>query len=372
MCYEAGMLDRALTETVPAAPVRGEIVALTSLRGLAALAVVMQHFSATAQEHAAVMIPSLVPHGYVAVDLFFVLSGFIMSYTYLASFQARGPGAFWPFFVKRVARIVPLNTAVLGLFVLAGVASGAVLGRNIFYQSDRLWFDLPANVLLLQGLGVGANLNGPSWSISVEFAAYLLFPALTLLVFGAGRWWVVGPLAGVLALVWLAAMQTRLGLGIDGMPLNLVRCVAEFAIGMGCYRVSRAVRWAVVFRRDGVAVAFAVAAAAFMAGRVDLFAVLMFPGVIVALAVNRGWVARVMGHGALHGLGEVSFSLYLIHQLFRPLDLVVLRAVHPAPLGMVGALGFALAGSLAVVPFAWVTYRVVERPGRRVFRRLAG
>ena len=58
-----------------------EINALTSLRGIAALAVVLQHFSATAQKHCDVTIPSLAPHGYMAVDFFFVLSGFIMSYT---------------------------------------------------------------------------------------------------------------------------------------------------------------------------------------------------------------------------------------------------------------------------------------------------
>src|SRR5689334_22075178 len=76
---------------------RPELRALTSLRGIAAMAVVLQHFSATAQEHCRVAIPSLVPHGYVAVDFFFVLSGFIMAYTYLASFEQSGAAAYGPF-----------------------------------------------------------------------------------------------------------------------------------------------------------------------------------------------------------------------------------------------------------------------------------
>jgi hypothetical protein len=96
-------------------PVRGgEIIALTSLRGIAAMAVVMQHFSATAQLHCLVPMPSLVPHGYLAVDLFFVLSGFIMSYTYLSSFQRNGIRAFGDFLLRRVARIVPASRADLG------------------------------------------------------------------------------------------------------------------------------------------------------------------------------------------------------------------------------------------------------------------
>lgn len=109
-----------------------ELKSLTSLRGLAAMAVVMQHFSATAQEHAGVTIPSLVPNGYVAVDFFFVLSGFIMSYIYRADFSASGMRAFGPFLAKRVARIVPLNVAVLIGIAVAGGLSVLLIGRNIF------------------------------------------------------------------------------------------------------------------------------------------------------------------------------------------------------------------------------------------------
>ena len=101
-----------------------EIKSLTSLRGIAAMAVVMQHFSATAQTHAAVTIPSLVPHGYMAVDLFFVLSGFIMTYTYGADFETHGMRAFAGFMGKRVARIVPLN-----ILAVAGAPTIAELER---------------------------------------------------------------------------------------------------------------------------------------------------------------------------------------------------------------------------------------------------
>jgi len=115
-----------------------EIKALTSLRGIAAMVVVMQHFSTTAQRHAAVNIPSLVPHGYMAVDLFFVLSGFIMAYTYHADFALRGNLAMPSFLLKRAARILPLNTVTVVAIVLAGMVSGLILGTNIFYVSTNL------------------------------------------------------------------------------------------------------------------------------------------------------------------------------------------------------------------------------------------
>lgn len=351
----------------------GEIISLTSLRGIAAMAVVMQHFSATAQQHCAVTIPSLVPHGYLAVDLFFVLSGFIMSYTYLYAFQRQGVAAFPAFLGKRVARIMPLNTAVVLLILGAGAASTAMLGRNIIASSDNWLLDIFSNLLLLQGFGIGRNLNGPSWSISTEFLAYLLFPALTVLAFSRQMLvWGAAMLVCVLALLGIASTFPRLGLGAEGVPLSLVRCVAEFTLGIGCYRLSIDPAAARPLRRDAVSLALIAACLAFMLLRLDLPAALLFPGLIASLAVNRGLVARMMSAPWLRFLGVVSFSLYLTHQVFRPIDLELLRWAHPAPLDGPAALLFAFVASLAVVPFAWLAYFVVERPGRVFVRYLLG
>ena len=349
---------------------RGEIVPLTSLRGVAAMAVVLQHFSATAQLHSAVRIPSLVPHGYVAVDLFFVLSGFIMSYTYLDSFQARRPGAFAAFLSKRIARIVPLNTAAVLLCVLVGEASLALLGHNIVFRSEHLLGDMAANIAMLQGFGIGLNLNGPSWSICVEAAAYLAFPAFILAVFSARREiWAATLLACLLALCGLAVHQPRLGMSYDGPPLSLVRCFAEFGLGMLSYRLAAQTRARRLLGSDSAAFLLIIGCGLAMLVRVDLAAVLLFPPLVVALALNAGAVARIMSARFLHFLGVISFSLYLIHNVFRDIDLAILRALHPALFSGPAALCFALAGSLAVIPFAWVSYVAVERPGRRWLRR---
>jgi len=358
-----------------------ELRSLTALRGVAAMAVVMQHFSATAQEHSSAAIPSLVPHGYIAVDLFFALSGFIMSYTYLELFRRDGARAYGGFLVKRAARIVPLNLAVLALFMLAGAASVALLDRNIIFASRNLAADLPANALMLQGLGVGQNLNGPSWSISVEFAAYLCFPALVAVAFHRRAAVAAGALLACVALLCLlAAPQPRLGVGAEGVGQGLLRCFTEFTLGMLAYRLLRSGR-IVALGRNGTVAALAASCAMLMLLRVDLPAVLMFPLLIAALAANEegtpggGRAARVLSHPWLHFLGVVSFSTYLLHQLFRPTELALLRAMHPESLDMPGALLFALAGSFSVLPFAWLAYHGVERPGRtfvqQAFRRRA-
>jgi peptidoglycan/LPS O-acetylase OafA/YrhL len=186
-----------------------EIKALTSLRGIAAMMVVTQHFSATAQSHAAVTIPSFVPHGYMAVSLFFVLSGFIMAYTYHADFALRGVPAMPSFLLKRAARILPLNTAVVIAIVAAGMASEVLLGRNIFYDSANIVYDVLCNLLLLQGIGLGSNLNGPSWSISTEAVAYLLFPGF--LAIALSRRTVIAISAAIISVGALFVMSLKLG-----------------------------------------------------------------------------------------------------------------------------------------------------------------
>jgi peptidoglycan/LPS O-acetylase OafA/YrhL len=352
---------------------REEIKSLTSLRGIAAMAVVLQHFSATAQRYCVVTIPSLAPHGYMAVDLFFVLSGFIMSYTYLASFEALGLRAFPGFLGRRVARVVPLNLAVLFALVLMGAASVALLGYNMFFHSDHLIRDLLANALMLQGLGIGTNLNGPSWSISTEFAAYLAFPLFVYALFHR-RGLIAGASLAVAVgvLCWLAILQPHLGLGIEDTGKAVLRCFTEFVMGMGAYRLYRSTRFRDLLASDGAAFGLSAAVAIILILGIDLLAALLFPFVVLVFAWNRGLANRLMSSRVPYFLGVVSYSIYLIHNAFRPMEMALLQAWHPAPLGAVAALTFALIGSLSVIPFAWLAYRTVERPGRKAVRGLLG
>jgi peptidoglycan/LPS O-acetylase OafA/YrhL len=353
-----------------------EIKPLTSLRGCAALYVVLLHFSSTAQSHAAVNIPSLAPRGHLAVDLFFVLSGFIMAYTYLASFDARGLGAYGDFLGRRIARICPLNIAVLLILTTWTVIATALTGTTPFadMRSDNLAGDLVLNILMLQGIGIGRNLNGPSWSISTEFVAYLVFPLLIAAIFHR-RVWVVGA-ALTLALAGLLTIALRrpfLGLDSDilGHGASVIRCIAEFTFGLAAYRLYNARRASEILGRSAVVVALSALTAAIMVLRLgDLLAVLLFPLLIVGFARNQGWPARVMASAVPYFLGVISYSLYLIHAAFRPLELDLLVALHPEPLGPVGALSFAAAGSLSVILPAWLAYRTIERPGRDIVRRL--
>ena len=104
--------------------------------------------------------------------------------------------------------------------------------------------------------------------------------------------------------------------------------------------------------------------------RVDLPAALLFPFLVVAFARNDGWPARILEARWLYFLGVVSYSLYLVHSPLRFAEYDILVAIHPEKLSGVAALAFAGLASLTSIPLAWACYRLIERPGRDVFRHL--
>ncbi len=353
---------------------RAEIKPLTSLRGLAAMAVVLQHFSATAQLNASGWIPSIVPHGYMAVDFFFVLSGFIMCYTYLAGFETLGLRAYGPFLWKRVARIFPLGIAVTVLIVFCGmVASTVDLGR-LFYTvrvSGGLGAMVALNLLHLQGFFPDYSLNDPSWSVSVELGAYLLFPLLIHVMFKATRWiTVLYTLAGIGVLLRLSSFDPAGGMAYRWVPFDFARCVIEFGFGMLVFRAyaSRA-RLCVVGNDVWTWVLVALALAALIA-RSDVAAVAVFPFLVLAFSLNKGHPARVLSHPWLHYLGVISFSIYLVHNIFRGPEIWLTRSFHPELLPPWMALSFAVLASASILPFAALAYHGIEKPGRDALNRL--
>ena len=174
-----------------------QLPSLTSLRGLAALWVVLYHYSVQC-------FPSLdvthfthfISKGYLAVDMFFMLSGFVMTHVYYRVFANTESIKlhYRSFLVARVARLYPMHVFVLFLFVttaltsqmMASSATGTFLG--IPWNGPESITAAVANVLMLQGLDAGKlSWNYPAWSISVEFMAYLVFPLILPIIWRASN-----------------------------------------------------------------------------------------------------------------------------------------------------------------------------------------
>jgi peptidoglycan/LPS O-acetylase OafA/YrhL len=299
-----------------------QLPSLTALRGLAALWVVLFHYTALyfprldMTGHS-----SLIGKGYLAVDLFFMLSGFVMTHVYYRAFCESVKENYRSFLVARIARLYPLHVVVLLLFVAT-----ALLVQLLAYASTGTAQGIPligtrslaaaiANLFMLQGLSAEhLSWNYPSWSISVEFMAYLAFPLILPLVWRASGRAKLVVLAAVCAALSLFAYLSGGDFNQWGGPLVLLRCLPEFLLGTLIYSAYRARLWTHWFAADAVGlVALAVAILCLHLRAPDLLIVALFPVLALAAVGNTGNVARAINVAPLVWLGEISYSLYLIH-----------------------------------------------------------
>ena len=348
----------------------GEIRPLTGIRGVAALWVVSCHW---AGPELTGLGRDIALHGYVAVDLFMILSGFVLAMTYAPRMQPQIWSGFGGFVWQRVCRLYPLyalTTLVClaedfgrGQGLFAPGSSGALgpLASNLLMTTTTIW-DVDA-------------IDGPSWSISVEITLNLFFPLFLLLCLRlSARWAVTMTVLAVVALVATTLLNVGWNDGIPGSlgvldnRLMYLRCAPEFALGMLCWRWWSSSPWPARFGGTGWMGVCLIAMLLMTPFKsLDLPFVLASCLLVIGLATQRSWLAELFGRGLLHWLGEVSFSLYLWHAAFIPLRDGIAAAT--------GGLGVIASGMLAnsvtlalVLVFSGLSYRWFELPARRWLR----
>lgn len=303
----------------------------------------------------------ILDHGYLAVDFFFVLSGFIIFFNYYRSFQTITWRGVANFLVKRIARIYPLHLAIMLLFVINPLAilllssAGELGGR---YDLDYY----VASLLLIQNWGIfdAVEWNIPAWSISTEFGAYLLFPLMATLVNRRvhSTWMhmlLIVVLCAAIALLFSTAGYTSLGNGIP--DIGLARCILEFAIGVLTASLFVAIRGTHSKVTGWLPVPLVAVIVSGIASQSPdyIFCPLAFVILVIYFASSPEWAYPVLGKGVLFFLGEISYSTYLVHYLIK--DWVKFPSAH------IGLLQF---GMYIAVVFAAsvVLYRYIEVPGR--------
>lgn len=361
-------------------PLPLDIRPLTSLRFVAAVWVLAFHF----RDHLGLGLSQigLVAHGWLGVDLFFILSGFILAHVYLTEFE-EGRFGYGRFLKNRLARVYPMHlaalAAMLALFILAGV-TGAGIGNEAAFKLS----DLPAHLLMIHAWGAteAAGWNFPSWSISAEWGAYLLFPSLAMVVLRARN--CVLLLAGAMMLCFAAyGLLDRLhtapgfeGAGRDfsqmTAQIGLLRILPSFLLGVALYAFARKhaaparLAWPIVI----ASASWVIAVVSF--GLWTALAWVGFGGLIYGLAeaARHGRDAPVSGRGFMF-LGAASYALYMTH---LPVDIVYFHALEKigiddaSPLWLRGA---ALAGVFLVcVAVSIAAYLTIEKPAREFVRGL--
>jgi peptidoglycan/LPS O-acetylase OafA/YrhL len=345
---------------------RGEIRSHTALRGLAALLVVVFHYKSNIIAHFPIDDRTLMIESFDGfVDQFFILSGFVLAYTYAGIFDAGAPrGAIRDFLINRLARIYPLHLATLAIMVALSLPNlAAVTG-----QGGRIL----ENVVMIHAWGVESRyaLNFPSWSISGEWAAYLVFPlviglsrargfavgAVLLAAAGYGGFWALQDLAGVPA-----------------ERLNLLRAIPAFTLGVALYRQRDLVRDLWPAALSGLQLLCLVALAWLMHLGADKALLLPFmAGLALLTWTDRGMLARLLGGRALAWLGALSYSIYMLHVPVRAVGYQVWPHLAP-PIAdsPISALAFTATCLVVTVAVSALCFAWFETPARRMIRGLA-
>ena len=341
---------------------------LDALRGLCALLVVFFHLPVSSHLHPL----ALFRHGYLFVDFFFVLSGFVIAHAYGGRLKSVGDLA--PFVIKRLGRVWPLHAVMLGAFV------GIELCRLWFhidsatpFVKDRSVEAIFTNLLLIQSFNIHDYLtwNGPAWSISVEMGAYVVFALMMVLA----------PRRFVPISLMIIVVGAMLVLGNAPRYMNTTynfgfpRAAYGFFLGCLVHRVwlikPPAFSPVVAGWLQAVCLIAVGAYVSYAQGPWTVAAPLFFAVSIWIFAEERGLVSRILSVRPMLALGHWSYSIYMVHMFVITVMLIVARKIDIMPDGRRIDFGspwlndlFALGVIGVIIGLSVLTYRLVEIPGR--------
>jgi peptidoglycan/LPS O-acetylase OafA/YrhL len=297
-------------------PFPDKLPALTSIRFVLALGVVLFHYQLQWSWDLA-SVTGVLERSRLGVDVFFILSGFVLTHAYRRELEA-GTLHYARFLTARIARIYPAHLAVIA-FVLMMVGAASLMGAEF----DRSFYNpagLVTTLLLVHAWApdwIVAEWNGPSWSLSAEWFAYLAFPLFAWIGLKLRE----RPLA-------LIALSLAVFLGLDRLyqaafsdsvvhaeaNLGALRIIPEFLYGIGLYRLGQR-----------LAPGRAQAIGAVLASGALLLGLMHFQAddrLIVAaagpLVLSLALLSKAAADGALAkpymmAAGEASYALYLVH-----------------------------------------------------------
>jgi peptidoglycan/LPS O-acetylase OafA/YrhL len=352
-----------------------DFVALTTFRAIGALCVIQYHAWSLVQP--AWPQSWLFPGFVLWPDYFFALSGFILMHVYGKTLFTR-KDSLYNFFVQRVARIYPLHLfvllALIAIECLRWIATqnGINAGPAVFEGGNQPKYII-TNLLLIQAWGVQHtnSWNVPAWSISAEFACYLIFPLFIRYKLVEDKWRaVLVALMAVSGLICIQAKHDDFGATFD---LGAVRALSSFSLGCLLYQYRPTLLKGLSFIPSALlqsAVLIGVVIA-YQANALPLVYIPLWLLLIASFTYENTAVARVLSWGPFVQLGEMSYSLYMVHALIlSPIiisasampDLLKSFVTWPPILILLLILG-------ATCLLSIFTYNYIEKPGRAYVRK---
>jgi peptidoglycan/LPS O-acetylase OafA/YrhL len=344
--------------------------ALTGIRGLAAIWVFWHHLIPISA-YIGVQLggPLLQPffdEGFRGVDLFFVLSGFILMYVHASDFRAVEWQSVRRFFLLRVFRIYPVHLAVLaGIFVLVHLLPAFVHAERDYFPEAFSNSGLWRTSLLVQNWGhfSTAIWNAPAWTLSAEVLGYLTFPLFAFLIVRIRRREVALALSCAL-LAGLSLLLLASGRAFENQwgGYGLIRMALQLIAGIALcqyFRLSSDNKFAAA---TAAIAGIAILLFCFFLPALGAVTPLLFACLILGLAYQKGSTFKLLSSRPVVFMGEISYSFYLCHWIMIHLTLWLLKS-HLISMEW-GHVALWIEW-LPCVLMSYVLYRTVELPGRK-------
>jgi peptidoglycan/LPS O-acetylase OafA/YrhL len=370
---------------------------LTPLRGVAALLVVIYHTNmALRGALAGGLSTGFFDQLYLMVDLFFMISGFVLCHVYGDWFKEKvSLQRYMKFSAARFARIYPLYLFTLICLVLVVFIYHRYVGETPAMFRNTFDFDaIPLNIFLLQSMNTMNYLgwNIPSWSVSVEWWVYMLFPLIIFLgdklklnKFNA-LFLIVCALGYLLICMFLQSTHPAVGDARFGSATSIdvtfnygfLRCLLGFSVGMIIYQYFLQGKCRELFSASYFFWCLLAVLLVFLHLKIpDYITVWLFPCLILAVAYGSHSANKLLDNALLKKLGDISYSIYLTHMpiLFAfVLFLLFVPEVKygiPANNQLLAAwiIGYAFISITLLI--SYFTYTYVELPARNAIKAKA-
>jgi peptidoglycan/LPS O-acetylase OafA/YrhL len=363
-----------------------QIKAFEGVRGVAALLVAMFHLFDLKLFPVGSDWMSIARNGYIFVDLFFVLSGYVIFSAYqhritnheqIRSFVIRRFGRLFPLLIFATAGYVLVDNLLIAghrVFLAAGLPSLLLSPPKQFNIPGV--FELLGTLTLTHGLGFFDRLilNYATWSISTEFYVYLLFVFLIAWAPAKARVLVVSTMcmATLVLNAWLSIhidhCLEKYGCGGATFDFGFIRCIGFFTLGILVYKLPKLeIHWVLFLQFLALVLSVLFFWAADFYPQVMFLDALLFSLLIYSISTDQGFLGKIFSGKFFQMLGQRSYSIYLLHPVILLVLPVLMRQVHG-----VGANAFLLATYFPVLILAagW-TYRTIEDPMRTYFNGIA-
>jgi len=337
---------------------------LDGMRGVAALGVVLFHFMEIVYTDPST---NFIGHGFLAVDFFFCLSGFVIAYAYGDRMKQLKPG---PFFMRRLIRLHPLVVigSVLGLVTFLFDPFG---GQAATYSAGKIALLFAASIFMVPMPAMGDRffnlfgLNAPAWSLFWEYVANIVYG---LILWRINKRWLLALLLP--AVVGICLVAHRAGTLVGGWSGETfwdggVRVAYSFLAGMVVYRFNLAIKNKLGFAGMGVLLllAFVMPFGSYNWLTEPLIVLIYFP---LLVALGAGTQPAAATDKVCVFSGNISYPLYMTHYSVMWMFGNYYASHHPST----GQLALVVVTGLVVLTaFAWLVMVLYDVPLRRLLNK---